>query len=49
MSSGHGSGLGPVYLTTANTGKNKFALLPAPDVSEGWARLMLEDDSAFFN
>jgi hypothetical protein len=49
MSSGCGLGLGLVYLTTANTGKNKFALLPAPDVPEGWARLMLEDDSAFLN
>jgi uncharacterized protein len=42
-------GLGPVYLTTANTGKNKLALLSAPDVPEGWARLMPEDDSPFRN
>jgi hypothetical protein len=38
-----------VYLTTANTGKNKFALLPALGVPEDWALLMLEDDSPFLN
>jgi dienelactone hydrolase len=33
-------GLGPIYMTIANTGKEKMALMSAPDVAEGWARLM---------
>jgi len=42
-------GLGPIYVTTANTGKNKLAMLSAPDVPDGWARLIPEDDSSFLN
>jgi pimeloyl-ACP methyl ester carboxylesterase len=43
-------GLGPIYVTTANsTGKHKLAMLSAPDVPDGWARLMPEDDSPFLN
>ena len=44
-------GLGPLYLTTANTGKSSLSLafLSAPDVPEGWARLMPEDGSTFLN
>ena len=42
-------GLGPIYVTTANTGKNKLAMLSAHDVPEGWARLMPEDGRPFLN
>jgi hypothetical protein len=42
-------GLGPIYLTTANIGKNKLALLSAPDVPEGWARVIFEDNGLYLN
>ncbi len=32
-------GLSPIYLTVANTGKDKLAIMSAPDVAEGWARI----------
>lgn len=40
--------LSPIYITTANTGKHSMALLSAPDVPDGWARLMPEG-SPFLN
>jgi hypothetical protein len=42
-------GLGPIYVTTANTGKNKLALLSAPDVPEGWTRAIPEGNSLYLN
>ena len=39
----------PIYLATTNTGKNKLALLSAPDVPEGWTRVIPEDNSPFLN
>jgi hypothetical protein len=42
-------GLGPIYLTTANTGKSKLALLSVPDVPEGWTRVIPENNSPFLN
>jgi hypothetical protein len=41
--------LGLIYLTTTNTGKNKLALLSAPDVPERWARVIPEDNSLYLN
>ncbi|PMD41814.1 putative alpha/beta fold family hydrolase [Hyaloscypha variabilis F] len=42
-------GLGPIYITTANTGNAKLAMLSAHDVPDGWARLMPEDGTPFLN
>jgi uncharacterized protein len=42
-------GVGPIYVTTANTGNSWLAMMDAPDVPEGWARLMPEDDGGFLN
>ncbi|KAE9373115.1 alpha/beta-hydrolase [Stipitochalara longipes BDJ] len=42
-------GLGPIYITTANTGKNRMAMLSDYDVPDGWTRLMPEDGSPFLN
>lgn len=44
-------GLGPTYVATADDGTPGLpvAILSAPDVPEGWARLMPEDGSKFVN